>query len=126
MIDLRDQKAAAELEKRIREEIAERQVKNRELQNEIRSFEQILLKARWQKELVKRIDVTRRNSVGRAHYSRVQYWMPWRRLDEHEVLDPYTKMPVLIVGTLREGTIRTTLHRVKNRGLIVSAGNGKW
>ena len=125
MIDFRDQNAAAELEKRIREEIAERQVKIRDLQNEIRSFEQMLLKARRQNELVKRVDVTRRNSVGRV-------------LIESSVLETLAQTgrirgtrslyqdACLIVGTLKEGTFRTTLHRMKNRGLIVSVGNGKW
>ncbi|MBR1132918.1 hypothetical protein [Bradyrhizobium iriomotense] len=125
MTDFRDQNAAAELERRIREEIAERQVKIRELQNEIRSFEQMLLKARRQNELVKRVDVTRRNSIGRV-------------LVESSVLQTLAQTgrprgtrslyqdACLVVGTLKEGTFRTTLHRMKNRGLIVSVGNGKW
>ncbi|MDA9439699.1 hypothetical protein XH98_11275 [Bradyrhizobium sp. CCBAU 51745] len=125
MTDFRDQRAASELEKRIRDEIAERQAKIRELQNEIHSFEQMLLKARRQNELVRRSDVSRKNSVGRV-------------LIESSVLETLAQTgrvrgtrslyqdARLIVGTLKEGTFRTTLHRMKNRGLIVSVGNGKW
>ncbi|WP_375783324.1 hypothetical protein ACE10Z_26095 [Bradyrhizobium sp. Pha-3] len=125
MTDFRDQATAAELEKRIREEIASRQAKIRELQNEIHSFEQMLLKARRQNALVKRVDVTRKNSLGRV-------------LVESSVLEALAQTgrvrgttslyrdACLIVGTLREGTFRTTLHRMKNRGLIASVGNGKW
>src|SRR5579872_6326803 len=65
MTDFRDQNAATELEKRILQEMADRRTKIRELQDEIHTFERMLLKARHQNELVKRVDVTRKNSVTR-------------------------------------------------------------
>jgi hypothetical protein len=125
MTDFRDQDTAAELEKRILQEIADRQAKIRELQNEIRTFERMLLKARQQNELVRRVDVTRKNSVPRI-------------LVETSVLESLKQTgrvrgtrslyrdACLGVGTLKEGTFRTILHRMKNRGLISSVSKGKW
>jgi len=125
MTDFRDQHAAAELEKRILQEIADRQGKIRELQDEIYTFERMLLKARQQNELVRRVDVTRRNSVARI-------------LVENSVLESLKQTgrvrgtrslyrdAQLGISTLKESTFRTILHRMKNRGLISSVSNGKW
>ena len=125
MTDFRDQKAAADLEQKILEEIADRERRIRELQAEIESYRRMLFKARQQNALVKRVDVTRKNSVTRI-------------LVENSVLDTLIQSgrvrgtaslyrdARLVVSTLKEGTFRTTLHRMKNRGLISSVSDGKW
>jgi hypothetical protein len=125
MIDFRDQEIAADLEKRILEEIADRERKVRELQDEIEMYRRMLLKARQQNELTRRVDVTRKNSVNRI-------------LIENAVLQSLKQTgrirgtrslyrdACLMVSTLKESTFRTILHRMKNRGLISSASNGKW
>lgn len=65
MTDFRNQEAAADLQKRIIQEITDRERKIRELEGEIDAFRRMLLKARQQSELVRRVDVTRKNSVTR-------------------------------------------------------------
>src|SRR5579872_4880134 len=110
MTDFRDQNAASELEARILQEMADRRAKIRELQNEIHTFERMLLKARQQNELVRRVDVTRKNSVTRI-------------LIEGSVLESLKQTgrtrgtrslfrdARLGVDTLKENTFRTILHR---------------
>jgi hypothetical protein len=125
MSDFRDQEAATELEKRIHQEIADRERRVRELQDEIHTYRRMLLKARQQNELIKRVDVTRKNSVNRI-------------LIENSVLESLRQAgkvrstrslyrdACLVVGNLRNGTFRTILHRMKNRELISSVGDGRW
>jgi hypothetical protein len=73
----------------------------------------------------KRTDVTRKNSINHI-------------LVENSVLNTLNSSgrprktrslyrdAALIVGTLKEGTFRTILHRMKNRGLITSVSDRKW
>lgn len=125
MIDLRDQDLAAELENKILQEIAERKRQIAGIQHEIDTFERMLRKSREQQALIRRTDVTRKNSINRI-------------LVENSVLNTLKSSgrprktrslyrdAALIVGTLKEGTFRTILHRMKNRGLITSVSDGKW
>jgi hypothetical protein len=125
MTDLRNSEVATLLEARLHEEIAEVERKIRLLELERETLRRMLLKARQQNELIKRTDVTRKNSVNRV-------------LVESSVLQSLTEASRpkrtgklyddarLIVGNLRENTFRTILHRMKKRNLIVPAGMGKW
>ncbi|HTB03546.1 MAG TPA: hypothetical protein VK804_24010 [Bradyrhizobium sp.] len=125
MIDFRDQEAAAEVEKKILQEIADRKRQIAGIQQEIDTFERMLMKSRQQQVLITQTDVTRKNSINRI-------------LVENSVLNSLKSSgrpsktrslyrdAALIVGTLKEGTFRTILHRMKNRGLITSVSDGKW
>src|ERR1700674_3485069 len=125
MVDLRNQEAAAELEKKILHEIADRERRILDLQQEKQTFERMLLKARQQNELIRRTDVTRKNSISRilVENSVIQSLKETGRVRGTRSL---YRDACLIVGTLKEGTFRTTLHRMKNRGLISSVNDGKW
>jgi len=125
MVDLRNQETVAELEKQILLEIAERERKIRELQAEKNTFERMLLKARQQNALIKRVDVSRKNSVSRIliENSILESLKETSRVRKTRAL---YQDACLIVGTLKEGTFRTILHRMKNRGLISSISDGRW
>jgi hypothetical protein len=125
MIDFRDQDVAAEVEKKILQEIAARKRQIAGIQQEIDTFERMLMKSRQQQVLIRQTDVTRKNSINRI-------------LVENSVVNslkssgrPRTTRSLyrdaaLIVGTLKEGTFRTILHRMKNRAIITSVSDGKW
>ena len=125
MIDLRDQAAAADVEQKILHEIADRKRQIAALEQEIDLFERMLRKSREQQVLIRQTDVTRKNSINRI-------------LIENSVLNSLKSSgrprgtrslyrdAALIVGTLKEGTFRTILHRMKNRQLITSVSDGKW
>ncbi len=85
----------------------------------------MLLKARQQNELIRRVDVTRKNSVSRilVENSVIESLKQTGRIRGTRSL---YRDACLIVGTLKESTFRTILHRMKNRGLISSVADGKW
>ncbi len=85
----------------------------------------MLLKARQQSELIKRTDVTRKNSVTRilVENSVIEALKETGRIRGTRAL---YRDACLIVGNLKESTFRTTLHRMKNRGVISSVSDGKW
>jgi hypothetical protein len=107
------------------QQIAEKAEEIRLLSEEKDVLERMLLKTRQQDELLKRADVTRKNSVNRV-------------LVESSVIQSLkaTGQPVpvrslytdarLMVPTLRENTFRSYLHRMKARGLVISAGQRRW
>ena len=125
MVDFRDQEVAADVENKILQEIAARKRQIADIQSEIDIYERMLRKSREQQVLIKQTDVTRKNSINRI-------------LVEHAVVNSLKSSgrprntrslyrdAALIVGTLKEGTFRTILHRMKNRELITSVGDGKW
>ena len=125
MTDYRDQEAAAEVDKKILQEIADRRRQIASLQREIDTYERMLFKSREQQALIKRTDVTRKNSIKRI-------------LIENSVINTLKTSgrprgthnlymdAALIVGSLKQGTFRTILHRMKGRELITSVGEGKW
>lgn len=125
MIDVRDQAAAADVEQKILHEIADRKRQIVALEQEIDLFERMLRKSREQQVLIRQTDVTRKNSINRI-------------LIENSVLNSLKasvrprgtrslyRDAALIVGTLKEGTFRTIIHRMKNRQLIASVSDGKW
>jgi hypothetical protein len=121
----RDQDAVAEVEKKILQEIAERRRQIAGIQLEIDTYERMLIKSRQQQELIKRTDVTRKNSINRilVENSVVNTLKSSGRPRKTRSL---YRDAALIVGTLKEGTFRTILHRMKNRGLITSISDGKW
>jgi hypothetical protein len=95
----------------------------RDLLHQKRSLEEVLIRARQKSELVKRTDVTRRNSVNRI-------------LVEGAILETIrgSRTPVRpkklfveargMVPSLGESTFRSHLFRMKARGLIVEDGRG--
>ena len=125
MTDFRNQEVAAEVEKKILLEIADLERRIRELQAEKLNYERMLLKARQQNALVKRVDVSRKNSVSRilVENSVLESLKETNRIRKTGVLYRDAR---LIVGTLKEATFRTILHRMKHRGLISSVSDGKW
>lgn len=125
MIDLRDQDAAAEVEKKILQEIADRKRQIAGIQHEIDTFERMLMKSRQQQVLIRQTDVTRKNSINRILVESCVLNSLKSSGRPHKTRSLY-RDAALIVGTLKEGTFRTILHRMKNRGLITSVTDGKW
>ena len=125
MSDFRDQETAAEVEKKILQEIADRKRQIGDLQREIDTYERMLRKSREQQVLIRRTDVTRKNSINRIliETSVINTLKSSGRPRNTRSLYRDAR---LIVGTLKEGTFRTILHRMKGRGLITSVGEGKW
>ena len=125
MIDLRDDAAAEGVEQKILQEIADRRRQIATLQREIDTYERMLFKSRQQRVVIGRTDVTRKNSIKRI-------------LIENSVINTLKTSgrsrgthslyadAALIVGSLKQGTFRTILHRMKGRELITSVGEGKW
>ncbi|WP_316173483.1 MULTISPECIES: hypothetical protein [unclassified Bradyrhizobium] len=125
MTDFRDQQVAAEVDKKILQEIADRRRQIATLLSEIDAYEKMLIKSREQQALISRTDVTRKNSIKRI-------------LIENSVINTLKASgrprgthtlymdATLIVGSLKQGTFRTILHRMKGRELIISVGEGKW
>lgn len=121
----RNQATYRQLESTILSEIEEINVRIRELMHQKQSLEQVLVRARQKSAMIKRTDVTRRNSIKRV-------------LVEGAVLKSIenAKKPVkvkellldarLMVPALRESTFRSHLFRMKERGLLEQAGFGKW
>jgi hypothetical protein len=112
-----------QLENTIFAEIEEINNKVRELLHQKRSLEDVLIRARQKSELVRRADVTRKNSVNRI-------------LVEGAILESIrnSRNPVRpkrlfveargLVPSLCESTFRSYLFRMKARGLIVEEGRG--
>jgi hypothetical protein len=125
MTDLRNPANFPILEQTILGQLAELERKQREIAAEIDTLHRMLLKARFQNELIKRTDVTRKNSVIRIliENSVLQSLGETGRVRGTTSLYRDAR---LIVGTLRENTFRTILHRMKKRELITSTGHGKW
>ena len=125
MTDFRDDAAAAGVEQKILQEIADRRRQIATLQQEIDIYEKMLFKTREQRALIGRTDVTRKNSIKRI-------------LIENSVINTLKTSgrprgthslymdAALIVGSLKQGTFRTILHRMKGRELITSVGEGRW
>src|SRR6185295_10136547 len=125
MIDFRDQHAADEVEKKILEEIAARKRQIAGIQHEIDTYERMLMKSRQQRELIRHTDVTRKNSINRILVESAVV-NTLKSSGRPRKTSSLYRDAALIVGTLKEGTFRTILHRMKNRGLITSVSDGKW
>lgn len=97
----------------------------RELLQQKHSLEQVLVRARQQSELVRRTDITRKNSINRVlvegsiRKSLQDAKEPVRTKDLYQDAR-------LMVPTLRENTFRSHLFRMQKRGLLTRCGYGKW
>jgi putative NADH-flavin reductase len=125
MIDLRDQDVAAEVEKKILQEIAERRRQIAAIEHEIDTYQRMLMKSRQQQVLIKQTDVTRKNSINRILVENAVV-NTLKSSGRPRKTSSLYRDAVLIVGSLKEGTFRTILHRMKNRGIITSVSDGKW
>ena len=125
MSDLRSSVVAATIEERILADIADVSRQISDLTLEKSALERMLYKARQQNELIKRTDVTRKNSRNRVlvEGSILQSLKTANRAVRAGHLYADARF---IIGNLRENTLRSILHRMKNRGTIVSASKGSW
>ena len=96
-----------------------------DIQSEIDVYERMLRKSREQQVLIQQTDVTRKNSVNRILIENAVVSSLKSSGRPRNTRSLY-RDAVLIVGTLKEGTFRTILHRMKNRGIITSVSDGKW
>jgi hypothetical protein len=121
----RDPATFKQLETTLLEEIADLSAQIRNLMIQRDAAEQILLRARQQSELVKRTDVTRKNSVGRIL---VEGSISQSLLQANGAVSAWSlyKDASLMVPRLKENTFRSHLFRMKKRGIIESAGTGHW
>lgn len=97
----------------------------RELMHQKHSLEQVLVRARQQSELVRRTDVTRKNSINRVL---VEGSIRKSLQDAKEPVRTKTlyQNARLMVPALRENTFRSHLFRMQKRGLLTRCGYGKW
>lgn len=115
---------AAYFERRLLQEIEEIEARIKELAQEKLALQRQLAKARRESSGLK--DVHRKNSINRA-------------MIETRILDALTgqkkavSFKILLTAArfvdhqVKEGTLRTTLHRMKNKGLIKSGQvRGTW
>ncbi|HEX4408574.1 MAG TPA: hypothetical protein VH206_07370 [Xanthobacteraceae bacterium] len=121
----RDPAAFRQLEATLLEEIADLSGQIRNLMIQKDAAEQLLLKARQQSELVKRTDVTRKNSVSRILVEGSISQSLQRANGAVSAWSLY-KDASLMVPRLKENTFRSHLFRMKKRGVIESAGTGHW
>ena len=110
-------------ERRLMREIEELEQRIKDLTQEQNALRRQLMKARWENDGLK--DVSRKNSANRV-------------MIENRVLDALQKKSkacstaILYKAGLRanfelkENTFRTYLHRMKEKGMIVSVGRGLW
>jgi SMC interacting uncharacterized protein involved in chromosome segregation len=110
-------------EQRLIREIEEIELKLKELTAERDALRRQLIKARWETHQLR--DVNRKNSASRV-------------MIEQRVLSALDQTPKPMTSSqlfsvarlanfeLKENTFRTHLHRMKERGMILSVSRGKW
>jgi hypothetical protein len=121
----RDPATLRQLESTLLEEIADISAQIRDLMDQKAAVERLLFKARQQNELVKRSDVTRKNSVNRILVEGAILQSLGRTSGAISASSLY-KDACLMVPRLKENTFRSYLFRMKARALIAPAGTGRW
>ncbi len=125
MTDPSESKARKQLEDTILLEIADRTRRIRELVEEKEALERALRRSREQSDLVRRTDVTRKNSVNRILVEGAILQAIERTKGPADVKKLYAAAR-FVVPTLRESTFRSYVHRMKMRGHIESPSAGTW
>lgn len=121
--------SAAPLKKQLEDtlllEIADKAKQIDNLLQEKSALERMLLRSREQNEIIKRTDVTRKNSVARilVEGSIIQSMQHSKNPIPAKTL---YKAARFVVPALRENTFRSYLHRMKARGLVERLGQGMW
>lgn len=120
-----DPTALSQLEGTILVQVENITAQIRELLHQKHSLEQILVRARQQDELVRRTEVTRKNSINRVL---VEGAIRKSLRDSQEPVRTralYLNARLMVPG-LRENTFRSHLFRMQQRGLLTRYGYGKW
>jgi hypothetical protein len=118
-------KTLSQLEGSILLEIEAIATQIRDLLHQKHSLEQVLIRARQQDELVRRTDVTRKNSINRVLVEGA-IRNSFKGLDESVAARTLYLNARLMVPSLQESTFRSYLFRMQKRGLLTPYGYGKW
>jgi hypothetical protein len=121
----RDSGTFKQLEATLLEEIADLSAKIRDLLNQKDAAERLLIRARQQNLLVRRSDVTRKNSINRILVEGAIVQSIERANGPVSAWNLY-KDARLMVPQLKENTFRSYLFRMKERGLLTSVNTGLW
>jgi chorismate mutase len=111
-------------ERRLIREIEEVDLRIKELTDERAALQRQLMKARWENDSLK--DVSRKNSGNRVMIeTRVIDALEKTRSKPYSSSELYQEA-LKANFELKENTFRTYLHRMKEKGIIESAGRGLW